>query len=98
MLIYGDFLSFDIKLSRAELARHQAGHAITAAVLGWPIEWVGINEAGGSGEVKPKTGPFVLLDEPFESRRRNGRCHGRIGGAVSGGRVRASVDARQRRR
>lgn len=67
MLLYGDIAG---KLSRCELARHEAGHAVTAAVLGWPIEWVGIIEVDGSGEVEPKTGPFFRLDEPLESRRR----------------------------
>jgi hypothetical protein len=68
MLIYGDIAGLDIKLSPGELARHEAGHTIAAAVLGWPIDWVGINEADGSGEVEPNTGPFFRLDEPFETR------------------------------
>jgi hypothetical protein len=58
------------KLSRCELARHEAGHAVSAALLGLPIEWVLINEANGYGEVEPKTNPFFRLAEPFESRRR----------------------------
>jgi hypothetical protein len=70
MRIYSDIAGLEVKLSRCELARHEAGHAITAAVLGWPIDWVQINEAEGSGEVEPNTGPFFRLDEPFESRRR----------------------------
>lgn len=58
------------RLSRCELAWHEAGHAVLAALLGQPIEWVIIDEASGYGEVEPKTGPFFRLDEPFESRRR----------------------------
>ena len=58
------------RLSRCELAWHEAGHAVLAAVLGQPIEWVIINEASGYGEVEPNTGPFFRLEEPFESRRR----------------------------
>jgi hypothetical protein len=58
------------RLSRCEVAWHEAGHAVLAALLGQPIEWVIIDEASGCGEVEPKTGPFFRLDEPFESRRR----------------------------
>jgi hypothetical protein len=67
---HSDIARLNVKLSRCELARHEAGHAITAAVLGWPIDWVGINEADGSGEVEPNTSPFFRLEEPLESRRR----------------------------
>lgn len=62
--------SLSKKLSRSELAWHEAGHAIVAALLGQPIEWVVINEVSGYGEVEPRTGPFLRLVEPFESRRR----------------------------
>jgi hypothetical protein len=58
------------KLSRSELAWHEAGHAVLAALLGQPIEWVMINELSGYGEVEPRTSPFLRLVEPFESRRR----------------------------
>jgi hypothetical protein len=61
---------YDSKLSRGELARHEAGHAVSAALLGLPIEWVIIDHPNGDGEVEPKTNPFFRLDEPFESRRR----------------------------
>jgi hypothetical protein len=57
-------------MTRHELAWHEAGHAVVAALLGQPIEWVIIDEANGSGETELKTGPFVRLEEPFESRRR----------------------------
>jgi hypothetical protein len=58
-------------LSRRDLATHEAGHAIVAALLGQQLLWVSITEErGGSGRAEPDTNPFVRLDEPFESRRR----------------------------
>jgi len=59
------------RLSRRDLAVHEAGHAIVAALLGQQILWVSIGEEdGGSGLTEPDTNPFLCLDEPFESRRR----------------------------
>jgi hypothetical protein len=56
--------------SRRELAFHEAGHAVVAALLGLPIEWVTIDDENGCGQAEPETNPFFRLDEPFESRRR----------------------------
>jgi hypothetical protein len=56
--------------SHRELAFHEAGHAIVAALLGQEVEWVEIDKANGCGEAEPRTSPFCRLDEPFESRRR----------------------------
>jgi hypothetical protein len=56
--------------SHRELAFHEAGHAIVAALLGQEVEWVAIDKANGCGEAEPRTNPFCRLDEPFESRRR----------------------------
>jgi hypothetical protein len=53
-----------------ELAFHESGHAVVAALLGQEIEWVAIDNTNGCGEAEPKTNPFCRLDEPFESRRR----------------------------
>jgi hypothetical protein len=59
------------RLSRRDLAIHEAGHAIVAALLGQKILWVSIaEENGGSGQTEPITNHFLRLDEPFESRRR----------------------------
>jgi hypothetical protein len=56
--------------SRRELGFHEAGHAVVAALLGLPIEWVTIDDATGCGQAEPDTNPFFRLEEPFESRRR----------------------------
>jgi hypothetical protein len=56
--------------SHRELAFHEAGHAIVAALLGQEVEWVAIDKASGCGEAEPRTNPFCRLDEPCESRRR----------------------------
>jgi hypothetical protein len=56
--------------SRRELAFHEAGHAVVAALLGQPIEWVTIDDANHCGRAEPQTNPFFCLDAPFESRRR----------------------------
>ena len=56
--------------SLRELAFHESGHAVVAALLGQEIEWVVIDLTNGRGEAEPKTNPFCRLDEPFESRRR----------------------------
>ena len=57
-------------ISRRELAFHEAGHAVVAALLGQPLEWVTINDANGCGQAEPEINPFLRLKEPFESRRR----------------------------
>jgi hypothetical protein len=68
----GERISYwgDGRPSLRELAFHESGHAVVAALLGQEIEWVAIDNANGCGEAEPKTNPFCRLDEPFESRRR----------------------------
>jgi hypothetical protein len=55
--------------SQRELAFHEAGHAVVAALLGQEIEWIVLGR-DGCGQAEPKINPFCRLDEPFESRRR----------------------------